>query len=305
MSWAVIRSLSPGFADACLAQRRSTCSCSPTLRKMPSSVLPFEGEGCTAPGHAQGSDFRQHVEQLFSHAVAEVFVVLVRAQVHERQHCDRFLIGDRYGRPKRSTNLQLACLLDEQTTNRPRRQREQSRRSKPNVKPGTSDRSPAFLPVLLLMGPARSASASRTTRRSRESRVLLCAAHREWDPSGRSRNARFRCSSARARQTPDRVREDLAQRPQLHRAARDDRRPTPSQERAKESGDVHPVRALEGLLVFSAIVEINPERSEMHPARMIGIQFHRVPNDGGTPSRSRPCARSGVRGSRPHRCRAD
>src|SRR6186997_2020903 len=46
----------------------------------------------------------------------------------------------------------------------------------------------------------------------------------------------------------------------------------------KESGHVHPVRALESLLVF-AVVEMVPERSEMHPARMIGIQLHRAPND--------------------------
>ena len=48
----------------------------------------------------------------------------------------------------------------------------------------------------------------------------------------------------------------------------------------EESGYVHPVRALEGLLVL-AVVEVIPERSEMHPARMIGIQFHRAPNDRG------------------------
>ena len=48
----------------------------------------------------------------------------------------------------------------------------------------------------------------------------------------------------------------------------------------EESGYVHPVRALEGLLVL-ALVEVIPERSEMHPARMVGIQFHRAAHDRG------------------------
>ena len=48
----------------------------------------------------------------------------------------------------------------------------------------------------------------------------------------------------------------------------------------KVSGDVHPVRALEGLLVF-ALVEVIPEGSEMHPTRMIGIEFHRAAHDRG------------------------
>ena len=48
----------------------------------------------------------------------------------------------------------------------------------------------------------------------------------------------------------------------------------------EESGYVDPVRALEGLLVL-AFVEVIPERSEMHPARVVGIQFHRAPNDRG------------------------
>ena len=48
----------------------------------------------------------------------------------------------------------------------------------------------------------------------------------------------------------------------------------------EESGYVHPVRALEGLLVI-ALVKVLPERSEMHPARMIGIQFHRSTHDRG------------------------
>src|SRR6478609_6909314 len=48
----------------------------------------------------------------------------------------------------------------------------------------------------------------------------------------------------------------------------------------KESGHVHPVRALEGLLVL-AFVEVIPERSEMHPPRVVSIQFHRAAHDRG------------------------
>src|SRR5678816_2422191 len=46
----------------------------------------------------------------------------------------------------------------------------------------------------------------------------------------------------------------------------------------EKSGHIHPVRTGESLLVFS-FVEMIPERSEMHPTRMIGIQLHRSPND--------------------------
>ena len=56
----------------------------------------FESEGCTAPGHAKSFHFRQHVKQLFvSHAVAQILVVLVHAQIHERQHRDRFCVNER------------------------------------------------------------------------------------------------------------------------------------------------------------------------------------------------------------------
>src|SRR5438477_5690158 len=48
----------------------------------------------------------------------------------------------------------------------------------------------------------------------------------------------------------------------------------------KESGDVHPVCALEGLLVL-ALVEVIPKGSEMHPARVVGIQFHRAAHNCG------------------------
>src|SRR6266446_4324875 len=48
----------------------------------------------------------------------------------------------------------------------------------------------------------------------------------------------------------------------------------------EESGYIHPVRALEGPLVF-ALVEVIPEGSEVHPARVIGIQFHRAAHDRG------------------------
>ena len=48
----------------------------------------------------------------------------------------------------------------------------------------------------------------------------------------------------------------------------------------EESGYVHTVRALESLLVL-AFVEVIPEWSEVHPARMVGIQFHRAAHDCG------------------------
>ena len=51
-------------------------------------VLAFESEARTASGHTQAFHFRQNVDQLFSHPVAQVFVALVRAHVHERQHRD-------------------------------------------------------------------------------------------------------------------------------------------------------------------------------------------------------------------------
>src|SRR6266478_1145948 len=50
--------------------------------------------------------------------------------------------------------------------------------------------------------------------------------------------------------------------------------------RPKESGYVHPVRALEGLLVL-AFVEVIPEGSKVHPARVVGIEFHRAAHDRG------------------------
>src|SRR5438132_540940 len=48
----------------------------------------------------------------------------------------------------------------------------------------------------------------------------------------------------------------------------------------EKSGYVYPVRALEGLFVL-ALVEVIPERSEMHPARVIRIQFHRTAHNRG------------------------
>src|SRR5207248_3999660 len=52
------------------------------------------------------------------------------------------------------------------------------------------------------------------------------------------------------------------------------------EEGPEESGYVYPIRALEGLLVF-ALVKVIPQRSEMHPTRMIGIQFHRAAHNRG------------------------
>src|SRR5438445_12210059 len=48
----------------------------------------------------------------------------------------------------------------------------------------------------------------------------------------------------------------------------------------KKSRYVHPVRALESLLVL-ALVEVIPEWSEMHPTRVVGIEVHRAANDRG------------------------
>src|SRR2546430_16697549 len=49
----------------------------------------------------------------------------------------------------------------------------------------------------------------------------------------------------------------------------------------EESRYVYPVRALEGLLVL-APVEVLPEGSEMHPTRVIGIEFHRAAHNRST-----------------------
>ncbi len=49
----------------------------------------------------------------------------------------------------------------------------------------------------------------------------------------------------------------------------------------EQTGDVHPVRALEGLLVL-LLVEVLPEGSEVHPPRVVGVQLHRTPHDPGT-----------------------
>src|SRR6185369_4644660 len=46
------------------------------------------------------------------------------------------------------------------------------------------------------------------------------------------------------------------------------------------SGYVHPVRALQGLLVLTS-VEVIPERSEVHPAGVVRIQFHCPEHDCG------------------------
>ena len=48
----------------------------------------------------------------------------------------------------------------------------------------------------------------------------------------------------------------------------------------EESGYIHTVRALESLLVF-APVEVVPEWCEVHPASVVGIQFHRTAHDCG------------------------
>src|SRR6202040_4284465 len=48
----------------------------------------------------------------------------------------------------------------------------------------------------------------------------------------------------------------------------------------EQTGYVHPIRALEGLLVL-ALVEVLPEGSEMHPPRVVGVELHRTPYDRG------------------------
>ena len=52
-----------------------------------------KGEAGAAPRHAQPGHLGQHVEQFLRHAVAEIFVGLVRAHAHEWQHGDGFLVG--------------------------------------------------------------------------------------------------------------------------------------------------------------------------------------------------------------------
>ena len=46
-----------------------------------------------APDHAQLGQLRQQVEQLLRQAIREVFLVLARAHVRERQHRNRLFIG--------------------------------------------------------------------------------------------------------------------------------------------------------------------------------------------------------------------
>ena len=53
----------------------------------------FESKGRTAPRHPQALHFRQNVEQLFRHAIAQVFIAFIRAHVHEWQDRDGFLCG--------------------------------------------------------------------------------------------------------------------------------------------------------------------------------------------------------------------
>src|SRR4029077_14686706 len=49
----------------------------------------------------------------------------------------------------------------------------------------------------------------------------------------------------------------------------------------EESGYVDPIRALEGLLVF-LFMKVIPQWSEMHPTRVVNIEFHRAVHDRGT-----------------------
>ncbi len=60
---------------------------------MSSSFLPLKAKDELRPGTRRPFHFRQHVEQFFGHAVAEIFVAFVRAHVHKRQHGDGFLTG--------------------------------------------------------------------------------------------------------------------------------------------------------------------------------------------------------------------
>src|SRR6476469_4794789 len=50
----------------------------------------------------------------------------------------------------------------------------------------------------------------------------------------------------------------------------------------EESGYVHPICALEGLFVL-AFLEMIPEGSEVHPAGVLGVQFHRAAHDRAAP----------------------
>ncbi len=56
-------------------------------------VTSLELERRSAPDHAQLGQLRQQVEQLLRKAVREVFLVLARAHVRERQHRDRLVVG--------------------------------------------------------------------------------------------------------------------------------------------------------------------------------------------------------------------
>ena len=84
-----------GLADAALEQRLHVelCANGP-------DVLAFAAElkGRGARGHAQAIDVRERVDELLGQALTEVFLVVTRTHVRERQHSDR---GDGSGSRRR------------------------------------------------------------------------------------------------------------------------------------------------------------------------------------------------------------
>src|SRR5690242_16783697 len=56
-------------------------------------ILSLEGKGGTASRDAQTFHLCESIEQLFGHAVAEVIVRFVRAQIEERQYGNGFLVS--------------------------------------------------------------------------------------------------------------------------------------------------------------------------------------------------------------------
>src|SRR5262249_55111852 len=58
-------------------------------------VFVFERKGGRPCDDREATHFREHVDDLFGEAVAEVLVLLVRAQIRERQHGNRWLLTAR------------------------------------------------------------------------------------------------------------------------------------------------------------------------------------------------------------------
>ena len=89
-----------GLADAALEQKAHA--------QVASDLLHFDrpalvGEGGVARDHEQARGLREVGDQVFGHAVAEIFLLRIAAHVLEGQDGDRWLVGQRKHRTSRST----------------------------------------------------------------------------------------------------------------------------------------------------------------------------------------------------------